>query len=71
MSEARAMSDPRDFTVEEIELARTLAREKPSTSFLQRKMQIGYNRASALMDILEAEERVSEPGPAGVRTVLR
>lgn len=60
-----------DFTMEEIETARGLVREKPSTSFLQRKMLIGYNRAAALMVLMEAEGRVSQPSASGVRSVLR
>jgi DNA segregation ATPase FtsK/SpoIIIE-like protein len=60
-----------DFTMEEIEQARTWVREKPSTSFLQRKMQIGYNRAAVLMLMMEAEERVSHPASNGTRTILR
>ena len=32
-----------------------------STSYLQRKMRIGYNRAARLMDEIEAEGLVSKP----------
>lgn len=54
-----------------IEQCRVHVREKPSTSYLQRKMQIGCNRASAIMEQFEAEGMVSKPNHVGLRTVLR
>lgn len=53
----------------ELEQARTLARQKPSTSFLQRKMQIGYSKASRIMELLESEGVVSARSASGMRTV--
>jgi DNA segregation ATPase FtsK/SpoIIIE-like protein len=53
-----------------IETARRFAREKPSTSYLQRKMKIPYSRAVRLMELLERERVVSARNSAGVRTVL-
>lgn len=60
-----------DLTDAEVEAARKLARMKPSTSYLQRKMQIPYSHATRLMDLLEAEGTVSPRNSAGLRSVLR
>ncbi len=43
---------------------------RASTSYLQRQLSIGYNRAANLMDRLEAEGVVSAPNHAGKREVL-
>ena len=44
---------------------------KASTSFLQRKLQIGYNRAARIMDMMEQEEIVSKANHVGKRDVLK
>jgi len=43
---------------------------KASTSFLQRKLQIGYNRAARIIDMMEAEGVVSKANHVGKRNVL-
>ena len=43
---------------------------KASTSFLQRKLQIGYNRAARIIDTMEAEGLVSKANHVGKRDVL-
>ncbi|MDA9042777.1 DNA translocase FtsK [Candidatus Pelagibacter sp.] len=43
---------------------------KASTSFLQRKLQIGYNRAARIIDMMEANEVVSKANHVGKRDVL-
>ncbi len=43
---------------------------KASTSFLQRKLQIGYNRAARIVDMMEAEGVVSKANHVGKRDVL-
>jgi S-DNA-T family DNA segregation ATPase FtsK/SpoIIIE len=43
---------------------------KASTSFLQRKLQIGYNRAARIIDMMEADEVVSKANHVGKRDVL-
>ena len=43
---------------------------KASTSFLQRKLQIGYNRAARIIDMMEADGIVSKANHVGKRSVL-
>jgi len=43
---------------------------KASTSFLQRKLQIGYNRAARIIDMMELEGIVSKANHVGKRDVL-
>jgi DNA segregation ATPase FtsK/SpoIIIE, S-DNA-T family len=48
-----------------------VAREgKASTSFLQRKMRIGYNSAARLIERMEADGHISHPDHVGRRQVL-
>ena len=44
---------------------------KASTSFLQRKLQIGYNRAARIIDMMETEGIVSKANHVGKRDVLK
>ena len=43
---------------------------KASTSFLQRKLQIGYNRAARIIDMMEEEGIVSKANHVGKRELL-
>jgi len=43
---------------------------KASTSFLQRKLQIGYNRAARIIDMMEADGIVSKANHVGKRDIL-
>ena len=43
---------------------------KASTSFLQRKLQIGYNRAARIIDMMETDGIVSKANHVGKRDVL-
>ena len=43
---------------------------KASTSYLQRKLQIGYNRAARIIDMMEMDGVVSKENHVGKRDVL-
>ena len=43
---------------------------KASTSFLQRKLQIGYNRAARIIDTMEDDGIISKANHVGKRDVL-
>ena len=45
--------------------------KKASTSFLQRKLQIGYNRAARIIDMMEINGEVSKANHVGKREVLK
>ncbi len=44
---------------------------KASTSFLQRKLQIGYNRAARIIDMMEDDGIVSKANHVGKREILK
>ncbi len=44
--------------------------KKASTSFLQRKLQIGYNRAARIIDMMEANGEISKANHVGKREIL-
>jgi S-DNA-T family DNA segregation ATPase FtsK/SpoIIIE len=43
---------------------------KASTSYIQRRLQIGYNRAATLMERMEEEGVIGQPNHAGKREIL-
>jgi S-DNA-T family DNA segregation ATPase FtsK/SpoIIIE len=43
---------------------------KASTSYIQRRLQIGYNRAASIMERMEQEGVVGQPNHAGKREIL-
>ena len=43
---------------------------KASTSYIQRRLQIGYNRAASLIERMEHEGVVGQPNHAGKREIL-
>jgi S-DNA-T family DNA segregation ATPase FtsK/SpoIIIE len=51
-------------------VACVLRDKRASTSYIQRRLQIGYNRAASLMERMEKENIVSPPNHAGKRTIL-
>ena len=70
-------SDKRDLVSEgeEDELYETAIKiikteKKASTSFLQRKLQIGYNRAARIIEKMEGNGLVSKANHVGKREVL-
>ena len=48
-----------------------LDQQKVSTSFIQRYLQIGYNRAARIVEKMEEDGFISEPSHAGKRSVLK
>jgi DNA segregation ATPase FtsK/SpoIIIE, S-DNA-T family len=44
--------------------------KKASTSYIQRRLQIGYNRAASLMERMEKEGIVGPANHAGKRDIL-
>jgi len=44
--------------------------QKASTSYIQRRLQIGYNRAATIMERMEAEGVIGQPNHAGKREIL-
>ncbi len=51
-------------------VAIVLRDKKPTTSYIQRQLRIGYNKAADLIDRMEAEGVVSKPNMAGKREIL-
>jgi DNA segregation ATPase FtsK/SpoIIIE, S-DNA-T family len=51
-------------------IAVILRDKKASTSYIQRRLQIGYNRAASLMERMENEGIVGPPNHAGKREIL-
>ena len=62
-------SDTDDLYDAALEIIKT--ERKASTSFLQRKLQIGYNRAARIIDQMEANGEVSKANHVGKREVLK
>ncbi|WP_145596619.1 DNA translocase FtsK [Candidatus Pelagibacter sp. FZCC0015] len=62
------MEDKDDLYNQAVEIIRSEG--KASTSFLQRKLQIGYNRAARMIDMMEADGIVSKANHVGKRDVL-
>ena len=64
----QSLGDKDDLYQQAIELIKSEG--KASTSFLQRKLQIGYNRAARIIDMMEADGIVSKANHVGKRDVL-
>ena len=43
---------------------------KPSISYVQRQLRIGYNRAAILIERMEKEGVISEPNASGKREII-
>ena len=53
------------------EAVKLVLREKrASTSFIQRHLRIGYNRAARIIEKMEENNVISKPGRAGKREIL-
>jgi S-DNA-T family DNA segregation ATPase FtsK/SpoIIIE len=44
--------------------------KRPTTSYLQRRLGIGYNRAASLIERMETDGIISAPNRTGKREVL-
>ena len=62
-------SDTDELYNEALEIIKS--ERKASTSFLQRKLQIGYNRAARIIDQMEVNGEVSKANHVGKREVLK
>ncbi len=62
-------SDTDELYDEALEIIKS--ERKASTSFLQRKLQIGYNRAARIIDQMEVNGEVSKANHVGKREVLK
>ena len=62
------MNDKDKLYQKAIELVKT--ERKASTSFIQRHLQIGYNRAARLIEKMESEGVVSPANHVGKRDIL-
>ena len=51
-------------------MALVLSERKASTSFVQRHLQIGYNRAARIIDLMEKQGVISAANHVGRREVL-
>ena len=68
IGENKNLGDKDDLYQQAIDIIRSEGRA--STSFLQRKLQIGYNRAARIIDMMEADGIVSKANHVGKRDVL-
>ena len=48
-----------------------LDEKRPTTSYLQRRLKIGYNKAASLIEQMEAEGVLSPPNSQGKREILK
>ena len=74
-ADEKEMSEDSSITNEKDELYQAAldiirSEGKASTSFLQRKLQIGYNRAARIIDMMETNGIVSKANHVGKRDVL-
>ncbi len=68
MGDNQNLGDKDELYQQALEIIRSEG--KASTSFLQRKLQIGYNRAARIIDMMEADGIVSKANHVGKRDVL-
>jgi S-DNA-T family DNA segregation ATPase FtsK/SpoIIIE len=60
--------DPADLYQQAVQVV--MRDRKASTSYIQRRLQIGYNRAASIMERMEKEGIVGQPNHAGKREIL-
>ena len=64
------MGEPEGADLYEQAVAVVTRDRKASTSYIQRRLQIGYNRAASLMERMEKEGVVGPANHAGKREIL-
>lgn len=67
---AGANADDTNGSLYDRAVAIVLRDKKPTTSYVQRQLRIGYNKAADLIDKMEAEGILSKPNVAGKREIL-
>jgi S-DNA-T family DNA segregation ATPase FtsK/SpoIIIE len=70
LDSAKAATDDRPADLYDEAMAIVLRDQKASTSYLQRRLSIGYNRAADLIDRMEASGVISAANHAGRREIL-
>lgn len=62
----------KDIDLENYDLAVELVKQtgRVTTSFIQRKLRLGYNRAARIIGTMEYDGIVTEPDAKGMRTVI-
>ena len=68
ISDSKSQGDKDELYQQALDIIRSEG--KASTSFLQRKLQIGYNRAARIIDMMEEDGIVSKANHVGKRDVL-
>ena len=68
IGDSKSQGDKDELYQQALEIIRSEG--KASTSFLQRKLQIGYNRAARIIDMMEVDGIVSKANHVGKRDVL-
>jgi S-DNA-T family DNA segregation ATPase FtsK/SpoIIIE len=63
-----AVGDATDLYQQAVQIV--LRDRKASTSYIQRRLQIGYNRAASIMERMEQEGVVGQANHAGKREIL-
>jgi DNA segregation ATPase FtsK/SpoIIIE, S-DNA-T family len=68
--DATAMGEPDGADLYQQAVQVVTRDRKASTSYIQRRLQIGYNRAASLMERMEKEGIIGQPNHAGKREIL-
>jgi len=68
--DATAMGEPDGADLYQQAVAVVTRDRKASTSYIQRRLQIGYNRAASLIERMEKEGIVGQPNHSGKREIL-
>jgi DNA segregation ATPase FtsK/SpoIIIE, S-DNA-T family len=68
--DATAMGEPDGADLYQQAVQVVTRDRKASTSYIQRRLQIGYNRAASLMERMEKEGVIGQPNHAGKREIL-